>query len=203
MASQNVAIALDNAEHNRFVVVPDIVFSADEGFVDFDFASEQSAVLPLKRKPNTMKHKPCGLLGNADGPVKFPRGHSVFAVAEHPNGRKPLIQTERGIFKNGPSLQGELPFGVMAGALPLILILKEADALVTAGRTGDTLRPPASHHVSHAVFGFREVEYRFLKGPWFVFHASTIRQKRGFVKYIFTIIAVAKIRLGANGPRVL
>ena len=74
-----------------------------------------------------MRHEPCGLLRNTDAASNLAAAHTVLAVHQQPQRGKPLIQTKRGILKNGPSLGGELALRMPSRALPSPLRLKEAN----------------------------------------------------------------------------
>ena len=48
------------------------------------------------------------------GAVNLIAGDSVFAVADHPNCRHPLIKAHRGILENGPDFDSELLLAAIA-----------------------------------------------------------------------------------------
>jgi hypothetical protein len=66
--------------------------TADEGFVNLDLAAQAAAgQFILHRQPDSVKQKPCGLLGDAKRPVEFPRGNAVPIAGNEPHGREPLV----------------------------------------------------------------------------------------------------------------
>src|SRR3981081_2117668 len=83
----NLAAALQDRYYNRFAFRPassDLArplvrvhiagFASDEGFVSLHFTTEHAAgLIVLHRKPCTLQHEPCGLLGYADRSVNLPR----------------------------------------------------------------------------------------------------------------------------------
>jgi hypothetical protein len=77
-------------------------------FVYFNFARELSSVLSLHCEPDTVKHEPRSFLSNFDGAVDFPRTNPVLTIRNHPHGSEPLVQAERRIFTDSPSLDGEM-----------------------------------------------------------------------------------------------
>jgi len=162
--------------------------AADEGFVDLNLAAQLTAPLALLSKSDPVKHKPRGLLGDAQGAGDLARANAVLAIQDEPHCGKPLIKAERRVFKDSPDLDGELPFSVMHAALPAQLILEEANILATAGRASDAVLPfrPTSHKVVKAVDLIGEVNDGFLKGLRFVggFHVSSLTENRGLVNYI-------------------
>jgi len=135
--------------------------TADESFVYFDLAAVpakfQNRTI-LHCKPDTMEHKPSGLLSDAKSAANFVRTDSVFAVRNHPNGDKPLVERQRGILHDGSNLDRELPMGMDALALPLPLILEEHGILTVTGRAEhDAIRPAKLDHELEAVVGVSEV----------------------------------------------
>jgi hypothetical protein len=82
--------------------------AADESFVRLNFAFQFFKASRLHGQPDPMKNKPRALLSYAKRPMQFPRTDSILAIRNHPNGRKPLVESERGILKDGPHLDGEL-----------------------------------------------------------------------------------------------
>jgi hypothetical protein len=84
-------------------------FATDEGFVNRDFAVQIApGKIVLHRKTDSVRHEPCGLPGHAKSAVEFPRRNSIAVIRDHPNGRKPLIQTKKRIFKQGSGLERKL-----------------------------------------------------------------------------------------------
>ena len=139
-------------------------------------------------KACALQHEPRGLLGNSHGAVNLPRRNAVLAVSHQPNNRKPLIQTERRVFQNGSSLQGELTLRMMTGTLPAPRLSVVFDLSATACRASNSVRPTLRGHVSYAVIGIGEVSNCFLKSAGRLnFHKSIIGQNSGPAKYIFTL----------------
>ena len=57
--------------------------SADESFVNFDFASASAKFqkrLSLHRETDSVKHEPCGLLSDAERTVDFVGANTIFAI---------------------------------------------------------------------------------------------------------------------------
>ncbi len=92
--------------------------AADISFIDLDRTAVRTAHLDegsaFHCLANPVKHEPCRLLGNANSAVKFVTADPVFAVADHPHCRHPLVQPNRGILKDRADLDGELPFATIA-----------------------------------------------------------------------------------------
>jgi hypothetical protein len=158
--------AMDTAGLHVLVHIPRL--AADEGFVALNFTTELAAeVLVLHGKADAVEHKPCGLLGNAKRPVKFPRGNAVAVAGDHPHGREPLVQTERGILKDGPNLDGELGQRVTGAALPYATGSDKSDVRGAAtGANHHTIRPTACRKVVDAVVGVRKVLNRLDQSLW-------------------------------------
>src|SRR6266478_3054065 len=76
--------------------------AADESFVHFYFATgtahaNERAV--LHRKPDAVKHEPCGLLSDTESASHFIGTDSVLAVRNHPDSDEPFVQRKCGILK--------------------------------------------------------------------------------------------------------
>jgi hypothetical protein len=132
--------------------------AADERLIDFDLTLELAAgVLVLHGEADTLKHEPRGLLRDANRAVQFPGRDAILAVGDHPDGREPLVESERRVLKDRPGLQRELPVRVPGLALPTVAGRVEVDGLGPARRAGDAVRPATGHHVLPAVVGAGEV----------------------------------------------
>jgi hypothetical protein len=117
--------------------------AADERFINFNFALQFGSGLILHRFTNSVKHKPSSLLGQPQVTGDFVRTDAVLAVGNKPRSRQPLVQRDRGILEDRPDLNGELPLGVMAAALPAKLVFKEGNLITPTCRTDNTIRPDA------------------------------------------------------------
>lgn len=118
--------------------------AADVGFVCFDggaVAAHLPAVLTLERESDALEHEPGGFLRNAERTGNLVAANAVLGVCDDPDARQPLVQTERGILKEGARLEGELPFRMACLALPPVAALVEVDARVAALRAADAIGP--------------------------------------------------------------
>ena len=81
VASENVAVALDDAEHDGLVIVPRLVLAADKSFVDFDrlagTAKRIVAVNVAHVFADQIAHPPRGFVGHAKLALHLFRGHAV------------------------------------------------------------------------------------------------------------------------------
>jgi hypothetical protein len=116
--------------------------------------------------------------------MNFPRANTVAAINNHPHCREPLVQTERGIFKNGSGLERELWRFVLFAAMPAVVFLQKQDVRASTLGTGNTVRPAPSYHVFAAIYGIREEDDCVLKCGRF--HAEILAGTVCFVKYIIT-----------------
>lgn len=140
--------------------------TADEGFVYFYLVAPTAKLhqgLFLHGKPDTVKHEPCGLLGDAKIAGDLIGTDTVLAVGNHPHRDKPLVQRDRRILKDSPDLHAELPMMVDGLALPLVLIGKEYNVFASTGGAFDAIRPANRDHVGEAVSGFGEELNGFLE----------------------------------------
>jgi hypothetical protein len=163
------ASAGDDAGFLALMHVPSL--AADESLVHFDFSREASAGnVVLHGEADAVAHEPCGLLCNAEGPVKFPGAIPVLAVGNHPSGCEPFVQADRGVFEDGSDLDGELPLGMLRGTLPTEMLGLVVDLGAPTGRAYDTLRPTTRDEVVDAVLWISKVDDGLLKGLGFVGH---------------------------------
>jgi hypothetical protein len=135
-----------------------------------------------------MHQEPRSFLSDAKRPRHFTTTDPVLRILEHPNSRKPLVETDGRIFHDGSDFHGKLPSRVTNAALPAQLIFEEADASATAAGADNTFLPfgTAGHEVVKAILLIREVNDGFLEGLGFVsgFHTTIIAQNRVLRKYI-------------------
>ncbi len=110
---------------SRFSLVHETREAAYKSFIYLDFAGKLAAFLILHCKPDAMQHEPRGLLSYANGAVNLPRTDPVLAASNHPHRSQPLIQAERRILEDRPSLDGKLATVVALIALPAIVLLLE------------------------------------------------------------------------------
>jgi len=147
-------------------------FAADESFIHFHF-NPAPAEFPERScvhgEADSVEHVPSGLLGDAKSAVDFVAADAVLAVCDHPNGGKPLVQTERGILEDGSDLDGKLTMRMDAFALPFPLIGKESNIGSSACGAGNAFRPTASYHVFPAVVRIGKVDDCFSKCSKFIF----------------------------------
>jgi hypothetical protein len=148
-----IAGTLQNSKNNRlaFVIGGDsrsrasilvhiACLAADEGLIHFDLTTQgASSEIVLHGKTNTVKHEPCGLLGNANRASQFMRTDPVTRVCNQPNCGKPLIQANRGVFKKSPGLKRKLLPALRA--LPDFAGLQKHRGLRSTVNTCRTFRP--------------------------------------------------------------
>ena len=102
-----------------------------------------------------MENKPCGLLSDAQVTRYFVGANSVLAVHQHPKRGKPLVEGDRGIFKDCAHLDGEL-LGAFLALPPLL----SSEIIVLGTRTLGAYwarRPAESRDSINADLLIREV----------------------------------------------
>jgi hypothetical protein len=166
-------------------------FATYVGFIGFDGSAHFVKGTCLHGKPNTMEHKPCRLLRNANGAVKFVRRYAVLAGFKHPNCREPLLQSNGGVLKDRSGLEGEAWLRVRCVALPKAILGEVANLFRVALRAFHcAVWPAKAHHELFAVFEFREEQ-------------DGVSQRRGvhegslslFHRYVNYIIALSWVSL--------
>src|SRR5438552_1896842 len=81
---------------NPTLLVHEPRFPADKSFVNFNLrtgAAHLHERLFLQSVPYTLKHEPCGLLGNSQSASEFMRTYAVLAVHQHPESSHPLVES--------------------------------------------------------------------------------------------------------------
>ena len=148
--------------------------TTDESLIYFDFLTLTAKLdggTGLHRKPDALKHKPCGLLSDAEGSAYFVGTDSVLAVGKHPHGDEPLIERQGGIFKNGSNLHAELLAGMLSLAFPHPASGDETNVIAATGGADDlAIRPAALDHEVEAVVGVREIDDGLLESLWLGTH---------------------------------
>jgi hypothetical protein len=150
-------------------------FTADESFIDFNGRTGatklgERAALQCEAKP--MQHEPSGLLSNSDSLADFVAGDSVLAVNQHPQSGKPLIQTKRGIFKDGAKFYGELLVALFA--LPAFLSLEVVVLFVSASRALRAIGPADRGYGVDADLLVGKVPNGLLESLWLGVHELTL-----------------------------
>jgi hypothetical protein len=141
-------------------------FAADKALVGFDLAPataqfHHGAVLHCLTNP--VEHKPCGLLGDTQGPGDLTRTDTILSSSNEPDGGKPLLKRQRRILEYGSDLSGKLPPGMRALALPFSLSLQESHVSAATSGADNSIRPTMRNHVGKAVIGIRKVDDGLLK----------------------------------------
>lgn len=88
--------------------------SPDESFVALDLAGEFAEFPGAHRLTDSMQHKPCGLLGDAERPPEFVTADPILAVGDGPDRDKPLIHPERRILEDGADFVRKLFPAILA-----------------------------------------------------------------------------------------
>jgi hypothetical protein len=162
-------------------------FRADEGFIDFHFASELVKTLVLHCQPNAMEHKPRRLLGYTKPAMNFVARDTVLAGNNQPCRREPLLQRNRAVLENGSGLECERGAFMLRVALPHASLGKPRNVIRTAARAGyDAIRPAKFNHELAAVLEIGEVQNRVPEGVW-RFHESSMQPNERYVKYVIAI----------------
>jgi len=201
---RTLAAAFQNAHHRSLILrasssdpalalrdvhVPRL--AADEGFISFHFARQQVESTVFQRIAEPMRYEPSSLLCHAKIACQFATTDSVLAVHNKPQCRKPLVQSERRIFKDGSCFQRECRLLVTCVALPHSRLGQVRDLLSATARTVHfPVRPAKLYHQGATVLVIREVNDGLLECIY-AFHEPNISLFSRYVKYIITLIAVS------------
>src|SRR5688572_1928174 len=86
-----------------------------------------------------MEHEPRGFLSHADGAREFVGRNAVLAIGYHANRDEPMLQGQRGVFKDGSDSHRKLLLA--AFALPELARTDERMLCGVAERAEDSIRP--------------------------------------------------------------
>ena len=174
-----IALSAPTSTVNLFgslVLVHAARLATDESLIDFYLAS-QFAAPALHCQPDAMQHEPSGFLSYADGAVNLPRANPVLAIGNHPDSRKPLVQSERRVLKDSSDLYAELEFRMASFALPETARGYEGNLFASASRARDAIGPSARHQIVQAIVGIGEIDDRFLKAFGFGCHDQILAER--------------------------
>jgi hypothetical protein len=172
--SENLTATLNHAESDSFVLaacagnnllaaramhIPRL--AADEGFVNFDFASKFGSRLVLHGFANPMQHEPCGLLRQSEVSRDLVAADSVFAIRHKPHGREPFAQRDRRFIENRADFNRELFPAFRGAALPDAASLEEHRFLRFAVRALYPFGPAFRREVGQRIVGIVEINNRF------------------------------------------
>jgi len=118
-----------------------------------------------------------GFLGDAKRSMNLIRANAVFAIGNHPDGDKPLVEPKRGVLKDRSNLDRKLALCVRALALPLALLRQKRNVLAATSRANDTIRPAANRDVLKAIVSVGKVKDCLLQSFWavgFACHSEAI-----------------------------
>ncbi len=131
--------------------------SADVGLVRFASAAHLRNASFLHCEADALQHKPRGLLRHAKRAMQFVRANAIFAVGREPHGGKPLIQTNRRIFKDRPDLGGKLLLRMWGAAFPNLRVFKERHLVRITARTTHDLWPADADKELKSVLWIAEI----------------------------------------------
>jgi hypothetical protein len=154
-----------------------------EGFIGFNLTRQLGRCL-MQGGTDTVKHEPSGLLSDAESASDLAGANAVLAVAENPVSAHPLIQSERGVFEDGPNLEAELLLA--SRAEPHAAGLNKGALLGTATRAANyTVRESQVERVLESTVSVREVDDGALQSVR-GFHSSILGRIALCVKYVIT-----------------
>ncbi len=125
-----------------------------------------------------MQHEPCSLLSYAQVPGNLVTGNPILAVRNQPERRKPLVQANRRILKNGANFERKFLFLMIAIAPVYIRLRKPGQFGCAAIRTFHfSIWPTHKNHELAAVLRIAKVLNRLLQGPNLFHSIIRIEQK--------------------------
>src|SRR6266404_3370850 len=107
----------------------------------------------MQRKPDSVIHKPCGFLRDADGPMNFIRTDTILAVHHLPHGAEPFIEANMRILEYSSGLHSKLSPIMVIIALPPIMFRLPSNIAAATARACYSVGPPSSNNILSAVLG--------------------------------------------------
>src|SRR5688572_5880722 len=120
--------------------------TTDKSFVNFNRPHELVKGSGLHGLADTMQEKPCRFLSDAKRTVDLVRANPILRVDDQPNGRQPLIETDRRVFHDSSELHTKMLLTAFAN--PDAASLNKRVLRRFATRTGDTIRPTDRNHAT-------------------------------------------------------
>lgn len=148
----------------------------------------------LHRLTNPVEHKPCRFLGDSNRTVQFVGANAVLAVADHPDRRHPLVQTDRGVLKDRSDLDGELFLAALTEP-NLASAHKRIGVRLTARARNFVIRPAHPLGILERSVRVTEVNNCLLEsyGLFHIWHLRPVSRLLLTVLCVKYIIAVIKI----------
>src|SRR5579875_1345158 len=186
--NDSLTAAAGSADRFRPTVLVHVAGEAtDEGFVGFDLAFQfRPERTFLHCQTDALEHEPRGFLSNAQILRQLVRADAILAVGQQPDGRKPLFETDRGVFEDSADLNRELAALVLTAAFPAALICQEVHLVATAQWAfNDAVRPTQAGHKLKTYVWVLEIAYRVQqRAGQMCFHASNLASGTRLVKYV-------------------
>lgn len=153
--------------------------ATDIAFVAFDLPSELVERFPLHGQSDPVEHEPSGLLRDAKGAGKFATADTVLGIGDAPDRHKPLVQTQRRVFKNGSYLRAELFTAFLVPALEHAAAGDDADVFPAALRALDaSVGPLETSHVRMANIKISVADDGFRQSLWvLIVHARILGRR--------------------------
>jgi hypothetical protein len=128
----------------------------NESFIHFNVLSFSAKFLHASRlqsQTETVKNKPCGLLGDSQIAAHFIGANPVLAVDQHPKSGEPLVERDSRVLENSSEFDSELLVALRVLALPAQL-RREIVMLFAATLRADWAIGPAklSNRVNASLF---------------------------------------------------
>src|ERR1700728_547834 len=166
VASENVAVALDDAEHDRLIVVPGPILGAEKTFVNLDrlagAAKRKIAVHITHVFADQVAHPPSGFVGDAQLALNFFRSDAVPGPGEKEHHKEPASERRPRALEGRPGSRVDLIAAMLANERaasfdPVI------GRLFLALEAGQPFAEPNPHKVRKATIVVRETAVKGLK----------------------------------------
>lgn len=136
------------------------------GFNSFAWATQLFKRSRLHCESDSVHQEPSGFLSDPKSAVDFIGADTVLGSTYHPDGRKPLVEADRGIFHQGSELDRKHLLALFVLALPRSASRNECVLVRATARASDPIRPAKRDHKAQRVVRIVEVYDCLLKRFW-------------------------------------
>lgn len=154
-----------------------LFLTANEGLVSFDGARELTVTVSSHSQPDSVKHKPSGLLSYVQSAGDFIGRNPVLGITDKPNGGEPLTEWQRAVLEDSAYFDSELPIGVARTTLKTSLPFEIGYLLRTAARTNRAIQPANLSQELLASLFVSEINNSLLqcpRGQHFIHHEAIL-----------------------------
>ena len=203
VAGQNVAVSLDNAEHHGLVIMPDLVLTPEEAFVDFDrLAGSADRKIPVNVPhvlADQIAHAPRRFVRDAKLALNLFGGDAIPGGREQEHDEKPVPQRCPRALKGRPGSGVHLIAAMLASEAAAFLD-PVIGRLLLALEAGQPLAEPDPHQMGQAAIVVREAPVKRLNCGTFNRHSQAPSENGHYIARFFLTVHRGYMRSRVLAP---